>query len=86
MSSWQTGVAGQLSETQMQQHMFVGMPFWMAPAVIKQSACDLKIVAMTQLIQPLLQITFSKFRFYPRRSASAFALQADIWSLGTTAI
>lgn len=74
------GVAGQLTDTQIKRNTFVGTPFWMAPEVIKQSAYDFKVgtagmrVAAAGLRVPLVATVLCG------------SVQADIWSLGITAI
>lgn len=72
------GVAGQLTDTQIKRNTFVGTPFWMAPEVIKQSAYDSKVSAEHAHTHTLVLrcVCYSHCR----------AFQADIWSLGITAI
>lgn len=64
------GVAGQLTGTMKKRCTFVGTPFWMAPEVIKQSAYD------TKVSRPFLSFLV----------IICLLLQADMWSLGITAI
>lgn len=73
------GVAGQLTDTQIKRNTFVGTPFWMAPEVIKQSAYDFKVgVAVGVRAVGLV---------CPGASRPVWlSTQADIWSLGITAI
>lgn len=75
------GVAGQLTNTTSKRNTFVGTPFWMAPEVIKQSAYDSKV--------GMRHLSFSLGVFFIHvliRSFILHSFQADIWSLGITAI
>lgn len=72
------GVAGQLTDTQIKRNTFVGTPFWMAPEVIKQSAYDFK-VGMTGVRAAVVAQA-------PVANVLCGSVQADIWSLGITAI
>lgn len=79
------GVAGQLTNTTSKRNTFVGTPFWMAPEVIKQSAYDSKVGVFISYIRTRKRYLRNEIVFNnlePRFDI----LQADIWSLGITAI
>ncbi|MEQ2175146.1 Serine/threonine-protein kinase 25 [Goodea atripinnis] len=73
------GVAGQLTDTQIKRNTFVGTPFWMAPEVIKQSAYDFKMLNLAHSFRASVKIN-------PCYMNVLSHFQADIWSLGITAI
>lgn len=74
------GVAGQLTDTQIKRNTFVGTPFWMAPEVIKQSAYDFKVGTAG------MRVAAAGFRVPLVATVLCGSVQADIWSLGITAI
>ncbi|XP_027393988.1 serine/threonine-protein kinase 25 isoform X1 [Bos indicus x Bos taurus] len=80
------GVAGQLTDTQIKRNTFVGTPFWMAPEVIKQSAYDFKVGR----VGGGMRVPCGRGGHGARAACAAAApwlsVQADIWSLGITAI
>ena len=75
------GVAGQLTDTQIKRNTFVGTPFWMAPEVIKQSAYDFKVGAAGGRGRG-----GARSRCPGCSGPVWLSVQADIWSLGITAI
>ena len=80
------GVAGQLTDTQIKRNTFVGTPFWMAPEVIKQSAYDFKVGRMGGGTRVPCGRGGHGARAACAAAAPWLSVQADIWSLGITAI
>lgn len=75
------GVAGQLTDTQIKRNTFVGTPFWMAPEVIKQSAYDFKVGGVGGWGRGAGRLGSCMPQW-----SMWHPFQADIWSLGITAI
>ncbi|KAK3034987.1 hypothetical protein RJ639_033365 [Escallonia herrerae] len=77
------GVSAQLTRTISRRKTFVGTPFWMAPEVIQNSEGYNEKLGRTPL--PLLPISFV-LALSNCHAGSLCLMQADIWSLGITAI
>ena len=80
------GVAGQLTDTQIKRNTFVGTPFWMAPEVIRQSAYDFKVGRVGGGTRVPCGRGGHGARAACAAAAPWLSVQADIWSLGITAI